>query len=86
LYDIKSVKTQKILTLANEIGMDYKKLWYDSLSKETEAILEDDIKYCNKVGVNATPTMLVNGEKIVGIKTPKDLVEILEKHGAKKIR
>ena len=38
----------------------------------------------NRLGIDATPTMFVNGEKVLGVKPYYELKKILIKHGAKR--
>ena len=38
----------------------------------------------NELGIDATPTMFVNGDKFIGIQSPTELENILNDHGAKK--
>lgn len=84
LYDMKSIKTKELFEMAKSAGMDYKKLWYDALSPEVDKILLNDIAYCNSKGINATPSMIINGKKYAGLKNYEDLSKILDEHGATK--
>ncbi len=84
LYDTKPVKTKKILAAARALNLDEKRLWYDIVSKETENELKSDIRRCQKLGIEATPVMYVNGQKYVGLRTYDDIVKILVEQGAQK--
>jgi len=84
LYYAQTLKTNDILKMAKDFGLDEKRFWYDIISKDTEQKLLDDIAHCNKIGVDATPMTFINGEKVVGLQTYKHMTEIMEKHGAVK--
>ena len=54
------------------------------LAEVTEKEIEDELKLANSKNIDATPTMYVNGEEVVGVKPYNQLKEILIKHGAKR--
>lgn len=84
LYDKKPKKTQEIFDIAKSLGMDEKRFWIDAMSEETAQKLDSDLRFCETIKINATPTTIINGEKIVGLKRYEELVEILKKYGAEK--
>lgn len=84
LYDTKAYDTKNILKLAKSLNLDEKSFWYDVVSEKTGKELNEDIKYCQKQEIDATPVIIVNGEKYVGLKTYDKLVEILTNKGAEK--
>lgn len=84
LYDKKPKTVKEIMQIADSLGLNQKRLWFDMNSELTQKTLEADLKYCDSIGVNATPVTIINGEKIVGIKSYEDLVDTLIRHGAVK--
>ena len=67
---------EKILKTKN-FGIDYKKCINDK--KIEDFVLEDRIEGVKKYNVNATPTLIINGEKFEKSLTYKNLEKILEK-------
>lgn len=84
LYDKKPKTVKEIMEIAKSLGLNEKRLWFDMNSQETLEALEADLEYCDSIGVNATPVTIINGEKIVGIKSYETLTDILIRHGAVK--
>ena len=75
------VSTNKLKSVHTEKA---EKLQQDMNSQNTMDEIETELKKAQDLGLDATPTMFVNGEKIVGVKPYYELKEILVKHGAKK--
>jgi len=67
---------EKILKTKN-FGIDYNKCINDK--KIEDFVLEDRIEGVKKYNVNATPTLIINGEKFEKSLTYKNLQETLEK-------
>ena len=84
LYENQPRTVEKAIELAKTAELDIEKFIQDLNSEETEKFLIDDIQKGNINEINATPTMFINGEKIVGVKPYYTLKEILIKHGAEK--
>ena len=72
-----------MLKLADKLGFDREKFIKDFQSKDTERQIEADLKKADELGLDATPTMFINGEKFVGVKPYYELKDLLIKHGAK---
>ncbi len=83
LYENQPKKMKDMIKLADQLGFDKNKFIQDFESKEISEELDNEIKSGSKLEIDATPTMYVNGEKIVGVKPYYELREILIKHGAK---
>ena len=73
-----------MLTLANQLEFDSEQFVQDIKSEETLQELKKEINMANDLNIDATPTMIINGEQIVGVKPYYELKKILERHGAKK--
>lgn len=74
---------EDILNIAKTLKFDVEKLQQDANSSETKAELlkQIDESYVSKI--DATPSMVINGKVIVGIKPYSELKQILEDAGAK---
>ena len=83
LYENQPKDFDAMLKLVDKLGLDKGKFKTDFDSKATTAELSEEINNAENLDINATPTMFINGEKIVGIKPYYELKEILIKHGAK---
>ena len=84
LYENQPKNEEAILKLADQLGFDKSKFLNDFNSKATEKEIERELQDAVKLGIDATPTMYINGEAVVGVKPYYELKEILIKHGAKK--
>ena len=84
LHENQPQNMEQMLKLAEKLNFDLDKFQADINAPETIQEIENELKDVYKLGLNATPTMFINGDKIVGIKPYYELQEILEKHGAKK--
>lgn len=84
LYENQPYNEADVWKIASELGLNAEKLQQDMNSQKTMDEIETELKKAQDLGLDATPTMFVNGEKIVGVKPYYELKEILVKHGAKK--
>ena len=84
LYENQPKNMESVLKLADKLGFDKDKFVKDFESAKTTKIMETEVFEGDKLNIDATPTMIINGEKVVGVKPYYVLTEILEKHGAKK--
>ncbi len=83
LYENQPRTMNDIIMLAGKLGFDKQKFQNDMNSKETYDEIETQIKKAQSLGLDATPTMFINGEMYVGVKPYYEFKEILKKHGAK---
>ncbi len=83
LYENQPKKMDEMIKLADQLGFDKNKFIQDFESKEISEELDNEIKNGSKLEIDATPTMYINGDKIVGVKPYYELKEILIEHGAK---
>ena len=84
LYENQPKNTEDLTKLAKKLDFDEKKFIQDFESKETFSELENELKKGENLGIDATPTMIINGKKHVGVMPYHELEELLEKYGAKK--
>ena len=84
LYENQPQKEEDLLKLVDELGMDKANFLKDMEAESTYKEIEDEVSKANEMGLDATPTMFVNGEEYVGVKPYYELKDILIEHGAKK--
>ncbi len=84
LYDTKPIETKKILETARALNLDEKRLWYDIVSKETEKELQSDIEHCQKLNIEATPVIYINGKEYVGLRPYEEIEKAILENGAQK--
>jgi len=84
LYENQPADMDAVLKLADQLGFDKDKFVEDMNSKETEQEIADELKKTQELDLDATPTMYINGDKVVGVKPYFTLKEMLIDHGAKK--
>ncbi len=83
LYENQPKNMTDMLKLAGQLEFDKDKFTADFNSNETAKEIESELKKAVDLNIDSTPTMYVNGDKIVGVKPYYELKEILIKHGAK---
>lgn len=84
LYENKPTKMDAMLVLAEKAGLDKDKFKVDFESNSVDAEIANELENANSLDIDATPTMFINGEKVVGVKPYYELKELLIKHGATK--
>lgn len=83
LYEKKPKKIEKLLELVEELKFDKEKFLSDFYSIKTIDELSYEISKASEKEIDATPTMIINGDLTVGVKPYHKLKEILKSHGAK---
>lgn len=83
LYENKPKNVEEVSKLAEQLGFDKDKFLSDLNSNKIAKSLKKEIDDANNLSINATPTTIINGEMLVGIKPYYKLKEVLIKHGAK---
>ena len=83
LYEKQPKKMADLEPLIEELGFDKQEFIKDFESQETAKELSREIEFATQLEIDATPTMFINDEKIVGVKPYYEIKKILEKHGAK---
>lgn len=84
LYENQPNTEEKAVELAKTAGLDIEQFTKDLNSEEINNLLKNDLQKGHDNNINATPTMYINGEQIVGVKPYYKLKEILIQHGAEK--
>ena len=83
--DFNYLKNELLIYFSKTLAdSDKEKFIKDVESKETADIIRKEIEEGQKLEIDATPTMIINGEMVVGVKPYYKLTEILKNHGAKK--
>ena len=83
LYENQPTNMEAMLKLSDELGFNKDKFISDFKSEKTAKEIETELNKAVDLNIDSTPTMYVNGDKIVGVKPYYELKEILIKHGAK---
>lgn len=84
LYENQPQNMEDMLKLVRILKFNEEQFIKDFNSEATEKEIESELEQANEIGLDATPTMYVNGDKIVGVKPYYELKEILVEHGAKR--
>ena len=69
--DVKNISEETIVAYAKELKLDMDKFNADRVSPETAAKVQADISQGTLFGVRGTPTMFINGVRIVGANSAK---------------
>jgi len=73
---------QEVLALAKTLGLNTGELQKDAENPAVSNKITEDIDRAVELGINGTPTMVINGKLYVGIKPYYELKDILLKAGA----
>lgn len=84
LYENQPKKMDDMLKLADQLGFDKEQFIKDFNSAEISDKIVKEINEAVELKIDATPTMYINEEQVVGVKSYNELKNILEKHGAKR--
>ena len=69
--DVKNINEETIVAYAKELKLDMDKFNADRVAPETAKKVQDDITQGSLFGVRGTPTLFINGIRIVGANTAK---------------
>jgi len=69
--DIKKIDEENLSKWAVELGLDMEKFNQDRNSEEAGKIVQNDMASGSAFGVRGTPTLFINGKRIVGANGPK---------------
>ena len=83
LYENQPKTMEDMVKLAEQLGFNKDKFIADFNSEETAKELQDEINKASEINIDATPTMYINGDQVLGVKPYFELKDILIEHGAK---
>ena len=72
-----------MLKLSDKLEFNQEQFIRDFESEETSKELSNELTQASALDIDATPTMFINGEKIVGVRPYYELKDKLIEHGAK---
>lgn len=84
LYEKHPMNDEALVELIDKLGLDKNKFFNYMNSKEVKNKIQQDLNKSYDLDIDGTPTMIIDGEKKVGIMSYEDLQKLLEDHGAKK--
>ncbi len=83
LYENQPTNINAMLKLAEQLGFNKDKFVKDLEADTTSKEIEKELFQANKLEIDSTPTIYINGDKIVGVKPYYELKDLLIEHGAK---
>ena len=84
LYENQPKKDEDLLKLVEILNMDKEKFMQDLNSRDVSNILHSQIERAERLEIDSTPTMFINGKEIVGVMPYYELKSKLIKNGAKR--
>ncbi len=78
LFGIKKITPKKIEEAAQKIGLDMDRFKKDLKSPEVEQQIRKDVRDAQKAGVSGTPTMFINGHRVVS-RDPVKMQEMIDR-------
>lgn len=79
IFDNQRNLSQEIfVTFAQQLGLDVEKFKADMDSREIRDAVQDDLRQAIKLGVQSTPTLIVNGTEIRGARSLCSFIEAVE--------
>ena len=84
LYENQPKNLDEAIELAEKLNLNIDKFKSDIETLTTYKEIEKEIEKGNKLEIDATPTMYVNGDKVIGVKPYYELKELMIKYGAKR--
>lgn len=69
---------QQLFMLAEQLGLDMNCFRKSFMSARHQQIMDDDTKLARSLDVYSTPTLFVNGRKIVGIRPYESMVQVMD--------
>ena len=74
----RAIKRDDLIAMATALGLDVPRFTADLASDKFAALMQRDLAEGNKVGVDGTPTMFINGRRLVGAKPEAEIVALIE--------
>jgi predicted DsbA family dithiol-disulfide isomerase len=69
---------RQLFMLAEQLGLDMNSFSKSFMSIRHQQIMDDDTKLARNLDVYSTPTLFVNGRKIVGIRPYESMVQVMD--------
>lgn len=74
----RNLSQEAFVTFAQQLGLDVEKFKADMDSAEIRTAVQNDLKQAVKLGVQSTPTLIVNGTEIRGARSLCSFIEAIE--------
>ena len=74
----RAMKRDDLIAMATALGLDIPRFTADLGSDKFTALMQRDMTEAVKVGVDGTPTLFINGRRLVGAKPEAELVAVIE--------
>ena len=74
----RAMKRDDLIAMATALGLDMPRFTADLGSDKFTALMQRDMTEAMKVGVDGTPTLFINGRRLVGAKPEAELVAVIE--------
>ena len=84
LYENQPKKLEDVIKLSDELGFNRDEFVRDFESEEISKELSEELDNAANLNIDATPTMYINGDEVVGVKPYYELRKVLIEHGAKR--
>lgn len=84
LYENQPKKLEDVIKLSDELGFNRDEFVRDFESEEITKELSEELDNAANLNIDATPTMYINGDEVVGVKPYYELRKVLIEHGAKR--
>jgi len=83
LKNYKSINDAKIQEIAQQLQLDMEKFNQDMNSRAVQSIIDRDVQNGNRIGVRGTPTLYLNGKRLM-IRNLSEFIEAIEAELKKK--
>ena len=70
---------ERLVTLADEVGLDVEEFRSSLESGENEAVVGEDFREGQERGVSGTPTFVINGQTLVGLQSLSVFEQTIER-------
>ena len=70
---------ERLVTLADEVGLDVEEFRASLESGENEAVVGEDFREGQERGVSGTPTFVINGQTLVGLQSLSVFEQTIER-------
>ena len=78
-WEVISNPLEKFKEYALELGLDIEQFKNDYNSDDVKQVVKDDLSYALDLGLDSTPTILINGKQYVGNANADEITKAIEK-------